>query len=89
MTRRLTNTEAVEFVETILECGLDTIGGGVVEAFAFDMGVDQVRADLDSYLAGIADEIDPDSITITSDKAEGTLLPCAHVFIRTSIEGQA
>lgn len=80
---KLTRAEATEFLEATLEVSLDTIESGCVEAWAIDLSVDQVRADLDSFLAGIDRQIDPASISITPDMIDETI-PATHIFISTS-----
>ena len=82
--RRMTKAEAMEFIEAILDCGIDAADGRTVEAFPFDKTVDEVRADLDSFLAGIPDEIDPDSIEVTDPTLHDRLLPVARIVIRTA-----
>jgi len=80
--RPLTLSEATEFLEEVMDCPLDLIGS-TVEAFILNESVDQVRADLDSYLAGIDDQIDPDSVEITPDRIDGFDMPAAKIVMRT------
>lgn len=83
--RRLTSAEAAQFLEDTLDCSLDMIGTGVVEAWHYDATVDQVRADLESYVATLDAQIDLSSVSITADRADGGNVPCVHIFIRTEL----
>ena len=83
--RRLTSAEAMEFLEVTLDCSLDTIGTGCLEAWHYDATVDQVLVDLESYVATLRDDIDLSSVSITPDRAEGGNVPCVHIFIRTEV----
>jgi len=72
--RKMTLSEAVQLVETVFEASpdLEVIRNdmsGLVEITVIDIGVDQARADIGSYLAMTA-EVDPDSITVTEDQIE-------------------
>jgi hypothetical protein len=81
--RLLTRSEALEVLETTFNCGPDAIESGSIEATVAGVDVQSAKADVESYLAFIAAEIDPDSITITRDEIEGSSLDCALIFIKT------
>jgi hypothetical protein len=81
--RRLTQSEAIEMIETTWDCAPDTIGSGLIEAFIPEISTVQARQDVDSFLAVIASEIEPASITIHRDEIEGSDMQCARIVVRT------
>lgn len=83
MTRRMTQSEALDFIETAFNVGADTISTGLVDAYIAGIDTDQARTDLESYLAMVPSEIDPASIEITPDRLEDDDMPCVHIVIRT------
>lgn len=81
--RRLTQSEAVEMVETVWETSPDLIAPGRVEAFVVERTAQDAEHDLAGYLSIIAAVIDPDSITITEDALESALIECCQIVIQT------
>lgn len=84
MTRRMTTMEAMDLIETVFEVGPDAINTGLVEVTVGDMQTGQARADIDSYLATVPGDIDPDSITIIPDVVEGSTIPAVTIHVRTA-----
>lgn len=83
MTRRMTQSEALDFIETAFNVGPDTITSGLVDAFVAGIDADQARTDLESYLAMVPAEIDPASINISPDRLDDNDMSCVHIVIRT------
>lgn len=48
--RRLTPSEALEFLETTFKVGPGSIGSGLIEATGASIGADQCQRDLESWL---------------------------------------
>lgn len=84
MTRRMTTQEALDLIETVFEVGPDAIQTGLVEVTVGDMQAGQARADIESYLAMVPSEIDPDSIKIIPDVVEGSSIPAVVIHVRTA-----
>ena len=84
MTRRMTMMEATDLIETVFEVGPDAIQTGLVEVTVGDMQVGQARADIESYLATVPGDIDPDTITIIPDVVEGSTIPAVVIHVRTA-----
>ena len=84
MTRRMTMMEATDLIETVFEVGPDAIQTGLVEVTVGDMQVGQARADIESYLATVPGDIDPDTITIIPDVVEGSSIPAVIIHVRTA-----
>lgn len=83
MTRRMTQGEALDFIETAFNVGPETITSGLVDAYIAGIDTDQARADLESYLAMVPAQIDPASIDINPDRLEDDDMACVHIVIRT------
>lgn len=82
MTRRMTADEAVAMIETVFEQDAEAVNSGLVEAFVGDMDTGRAKADVDSYLATVPGDIDPDTISITADVIEGSSIPAVQIQVR-------
>lgn len=85
MSRRMTNDEAAEMIETVFEQGVDTIGTGIVSATVGDMDVSTAQKEIDGYMHIVPGDIDPDSITILRDVVEGSDIDCVAITIKTAV----
>lgn len=83
MTRRMTQGEALDFIETAFNVGADGIAAGLVDVTVAGLDVDQAQTDLESYLAMVPGQIDPDSIQIHIDHVEDSDMPCVKIIIKT------
>jgi len=83
MSRRLTQSEALDLIDAIWEAEPDMASGNLVEVFVGDTDLGSANADLESYLSIIAADIDPDTISITPDVVEGTSLSAVKITIKT------
>jgi hypothetical protein len=83
MSRRMTNDEALDLIETVFESGIDGIATGMIDATIADMDVGRARADIDSFLAMRLGDIDPDSIQIHPDHSDETDLPMVRIIVKT------
>jgi hypothetical protein len=82
MTRRLTRDEAVSMIEATFETEPE-MAADIVEATVWNMTVDQAQADIDSFLAWIAQDIDPASIEVKPDHCDEDDSPAARIIVRT------
>lgn len=85
MTRRMTQDEALAFIETAFNVGPDGIADGLIDATVADMDVERAQTDLESYLSFVPAEIDPDSIEIHSDRMDDSDMPAVRIIIKTGI----
>ena len=85
MTRRMTSEEAVDLFEDAFETAPWTVSPGLVEAFVWNTTVEQALADIDSFLAWIAADVDPTSIEVKPDHCDEDDSPAARIIVRTSI----
>jgi hypothetical protein len=83
MTRRMTSSEAIDFIETIFECGIDSYSPTMVEAFIGDMDVGRAQQDIGSYFSTIQSDIDPDTIEVTPDLTDPPTVDCVRITIKT------
>lgn len=83
MSRRMTTSEALEFIETAFNVGPDGIETGMIDATVADMDVERAQMDLESYLGIIAADIDPDSIQIVADRMDDSNMPVVRIIIKT------
>lgn len=83
MPRRLTNSEAIDMIETVFESSVDSATIGRVEATVGDMDLGRAKQDVESYLAMIPADIDPDTIHMTPDVLDDSDVDCVHIIIRT------
>lgn len=84
MTRLLSCEEAMDMIETVFETGIETLNLSLVEAFIGDMDVARAKADVESYLAYLASDVDLDSIQITPDQTDDPPgIDCVRITIRT------
>ncbi len=82
MTRRLTITEAEEFLWLSFNAQPENVNDGEVEAYVTDVDVETARADWESYCAIMAREIDPETVEITPDRVDGADLDCVKIIIK-------
>ena len=80
---RLTSTQATEFIESTLDCPIDIQRFGLVEAFIIGKSVDDVRAELDEFLAERGLEPDPTSVLLTPDTLDLADDYCCKIVILT------
>lgn len=80
--RMLTKFEALELLETAWNAAPEAASDTQIEVTLGDMGVDQVNADIESYLAFLDVTIDPDSLSITPDHVEGSSIPATTLIIQ-------
>lgn len=85
MTRRMTTDEAVAMIETAFSTEPETIVSGLVEVTVWNATADQARSDIDSFLAWIAQDIDPTSIEVKPDHCDEDDSPAARIIVRTTI----
>lgn len=83
MTRRMTSEEAVDLFEDAFETEPETTSAGIVEATIWNTTVEQAQADIDSFLAWIAADVDPTSIEIKPDHCDEDDSPAARIIVRT------
>jgi len=82
MTRRMTTAEACEFVESY-DITPDIVATGLVNAIIADLDAQTARSDIESFISGISEDIDPDSYEIVPDHIDGADLDCVSITIRT------
>ncbi len=85
MTRRLHQVEALTLIADAWNSDPDSYTEGLVEATVVPLSVEQARADVDSYLARIDDQIDPDSIEIIADRLEDSDLCATRIIIHLEV----
>lgn len=83
MTRRMTPSEATDLIEQVFEMEPDHSSAGLIELYVAGMDVGQARQDVESYLAFIPGDFDPDSIQITPDNDDESDMDLIRVVIRT------
>lgn len=83
MTRRMTNDEALAMIETAFDTEPETISTGVVEVTVWNTTSDQAQCDIYSFLAWIAQDIDPTSIEVKPDHCDEDDSPAARIIVRT------
>jgi hypothetical protein len=83
MTRRMTSEEAVYLFEDAFETEPETIFAGIVEVTIWNTTVEQAQADIDSFLAWIAADVDPTSIEVKPDHCDEDDSPAARIIVRT------
>lgn len=81
---RLTQSQAVEFIEATYFTEPDIVTDTHVEAFIAADAAD-VRTDMDLFTAFMDLDIDPDSYTITPDAIEDMGISAAKIIIRTEV----
>lgn len=81
--RRMTNSEAIDMIETVFDQGVDGIATGMIDATIADMDVDRARADIESHLAGMDGSFDPASIAVNPDHSDETDLPMVRIIVKT------
>lgn len=80
--KRLTIAEAEEFLWLSFNAEPENVNDGEVEVYVTDVDVDAARRDWESYCAGVAREIDPESISITPDTVDGADMDCVKIVIK-------
>lgn len=78
---RLTLSEAIDMIDHMEGVG-EQQNASIYEGIIFDAGVSDAIESVGQFLAGLNREIDPDSITVTSDRVEGMDIPCSTVTIK-------
>ena len=78
---RMTQTQALDFIESTFDTAPDSISADVVEVTIYDMTVEQVRADMDSFMAFIGASFDEKSISVTADQVEDASVPATRIVI--------
>lgn len=80
---RMTQAQAIEAIEAFNTSPdfICTGLGGYVEAFVAGMDAEGAEAFLEVHIASIGRPIEPESIIVRPDQAEG--LDCAHIIIKT------
>lgn len=89
MPRRMSNSEAVELLEQCFEASPDAVNPGLVEIYIAGIDIERARTDIESYLAFIPNDYDPDTITITPDQDDETNLDMVRIMIRTECHAHA
>lgn len=79
---RLTQAQAVEFIESSYFTEPDMVTETHVEAFVA-ADVQDVRTDLEQFTAFMGIEIDPDSYSVTPDVIEDMDVSAAKIIIKT------
>lgn len=82
--RLFTSDEATELLDMVFNVAPDSDGPTQVEAFIAGIRDDQAQQDVNSYLALLTSQIDPDSIEIKADKLDGADMDCAFIKIKVS-----
>ena len=83
MTRRMTNTEAMELLETVFEVSPETITDWLIEGFVFGVVVDQATSDIESYLATKDESFEADSFQVHRDYWDDADLDGVRIVIKT------
>lgn len=83
--RALTKTEAVALIEVIwnLDGTQCRVSKGRYEVYLMGSEINQVEADVGGFCEDRSIDLDPDTITITADKIEGSDLDVVCVVIKT------
>lgn len=81
--RRMTNSEAIDMIETVFDQGVDGIATGMVDATIADMDVGRAQADIEGFLAMYEDSFHPDSIEVHPDHSDDTDLPMVWIIVKT------
>lgn len=84
---RLSFDEAAEFVEIMMDCSVDLLQSGLIEAYVLDRSVAEVQLALDAFVHGLGIELDPGSVEITPDHLDDGDIAVARVVIKTRING--
>jgi len=82
---RLTQLQAVEFLESVFVTEPDEVTATHIEAFICGASVEDVRIDFDQFCASLGVEVDPDSVTMMPDVIEALELPATKLTIKTEI----
>lgn len=80
---RLTQGQALEFLEGNFGCDPDVVTNTHVEAFIMGASMDDVQIDLDNFCASYGIDVDPDSIKLSPDRIEAMDLPATKITIKT------
>lgn len=83
--RRLYPIEALTLLADAWNADPDSYTEGLVDVIVAPLSVEQARSDIDSYLARIDDEIDPDSIELIPDRLDDCDLDAARILIRMEV----
>ena len=81
MMRKLTKDEALEMLEFVFNVAADADTATEVEALVAGICAGRAQQDVNSYLAILPVEIDPDTIQIKHDQIEGAQIDCAFIKI--------
>ena len=83
---RLTQLQAVEFLESVFVTEPDEVTATHIEAFIWGASVEDVRIDFDQFCASLGVEVDPDSVTMMPDVIEALDIPATKIVIKTRAE---
>lgn len=81
--KRLTETEATEFMEQAFNVSPEIMSDGLMEATIAGVGPEDARRDLESYVAFLVDGFDPASVEFHPDTVEGSDMDAVRIVIRT------
>lgn len=83
---RLSNHQAAEFIEVLMDCSVDLQQSGLIEAYIIDRSVDEVQLALDAFVHGLGIELEPGSVEIAPDHLDDGDLAVARIVIRTEVQ---
>lgn len=82
---RLTQSQAIEFLEGQYITEPDEVTATHIEAFIWGASIEDVRIDFDRFCASLGVDVDPDSVTMMPDVIEALELPATKLTIKTEI----
>lgn len=80
---RMTNSDAMELLETVFEVSPETITAGLIEGFVVGIGTDQATTDIESYLATKDSTVEAGSVEVHSDYWDEADLSGVRIVIKT------
>lgn len=85
MTRRLYPIEALTLLADAWNTDPDSYATGLIDAVVAPMSIDEARRDVDHFIDGLDDKIDPDSIEIIADRLDDSDMEAVRVIIKTEV----
>lgn len=82
MTRHMTEDEATAMVQSVFQMEPEEVFADRVEVTVWNYSAEQAQADLDSFIAWINTDIDPESIKVSPDRCDDPDSPAAKIVVR-------
>ena len=83
---RLTQSQAIEFLESQYITEPDEVTATHIEAFIMGASMDDVLVDLDQFCASYGIELEDDAVRLSPDVIEAMDIPATKIVIKTVAE---